>query len=89
MTRSNAILMLNNLAEYIDAGIVSQTGPAFDTLANTVEDILSEAEWLDMMELAMPDLLRAIAGFIRAGDATQVVFDIFTAVVTFVDEYSK
>ena len=89
MTRNDAILMLNNLAEDIDAGIVSQTGPAFANLANTVEDILSEAEWLDMMELAMPDLLRAVAGFIRAGDSTQVVVDIFTAVASFVDEVTR
>ena len=90
MTRNDAINMLLELADELESIVVDITsGPAFANMANTVEDVLSEAEWLDMMELDMPDLLRAVAGFIRAGDSTQVVVDIFTAVASFVDEVTR
>ena len=90
MTRGDAINMLLELADELESIVVDITsGPSFVTMANTIEDILSEAEWLDMMELDMSDLLRAVAGFIRAGVAGKVVFDIVDTVVTFNEEVSR
>lgn len=88
MTRWDAINTLLGLVDELESTIVDITSdPTFVNMADTVENILAEAEWLDMLELDMSDLLLTVVGFIVAGNSTQVVVDIANAVADFSNEY--